>query len=153
MLVLTELIYHRIVRGVDFFLKQHVREATRGIYGSRVLDLVLTNYTDMVEHLEHRSHLGNSDYVVLVRDLCCDTVRDNFNQTYYCFNKGYYDGLRSYIKERIDQIHFTHLPVNEIWNILMDLFNDVIKRFVPVMSGEKKHKNPLLLTKQVTRSI
>ena len=59
------------------------------------------------------------------------------------FNKGNYDGLRSYIKERIDKIKYTRISVNEICNILMDLFNDGIKCFVPDMSGEKKHKKPL----------
>ena len=67
---------------MDRFLEQHVHEGTRGMNGSRVLDLVLTNYIDMVGHLKHRSHLGNSDHGVLVSDLCCDKVRDNFNKTY-----------------------------------------------------------------------
>ena len=35
----------------------------------------------------------------------------------------------------------------------MDFYDVGIKRFVPVMSGEKKHKKPLWLTKRVTRSI
>ena len=96
------------------FLEQHVHEATGDIYCSRVLDLVLTNYIDMVKNLEHRLLLGNSDHVILVWDLCCDTVRDNFNKTYYCFNTGNYDGLRAYIKEIIDKIKYTHLSVNEI---------------------------------------
>ena len=44
--------------AMDCFLEQHVHEATRDIYGSRVLDLVLTNYIDMIENLEHK---GNND--------------------------------------------------------------------------------------------
>jgi hypothetical protein len=53
--------------GIALYHNQHVKQATRyrGDNQPSLLDLILTNEEEMIDHVVHNAPLGNSDHEIL----------------------------------------------------------------------------------------
>ena len=62
----------------DHFLHQHVQAPTRHREGNTplLLDLILTNEEGMVNNIEYKAGLGQSDHILIKFDFICYTHRD-----------------------------------------------------------------------------
>jgi hypothetical protein len=76
---------------MENFLIQHVREPTRE---SNVLDLVLSSNDGMVENLEVKEHLGNSDHNTICWNLICDIKQVVIEKRQRRYQKGNYKLMR-----------------------------------------------------------
>ncbi|XP_014675988.1 PREDICTED: uncharacterized protein LOC106815965 [Priapulus caudatus] len=78
--------------GTDKETDQHVDNPTRG---DSILDLVLTTEPPLVENLQVREHLSNSDHSIVTWDLVVEVDVPTNLMEVYNLNKGNYDKLRA----------------------------------------------------------
>ena len=76
----------------DWFLWQHVKEPTR--YRSQqtanILDLVMTNEEDMIQHINYNEPVGKSDHLCIDWNLNCfaDRIKRTTKVIKYSFDRG-----------------------------------------------------------------
>ena len=71
----------------DLFLTQHVKKATKG---QNILDLIFSSEPDMVDDLEIRSSVANSDHNVIMFKLIYETTVQKENMKVFNYHHGNY---------------------------------------------------------------
>lgn len=113
---------------MDNFLHQHVQEPTRE---NNILDLVLSSNEGMVEKLEVKEHLGNSDHNTLCWDLICNSkqvVTEKRQRRYY---KGNYDLMREDFGKILWENEFKDMDIENMWKRLCMLMDVEVDKCVP----------------------
>ena len=133
-------------------LDQLISQPTRFHVGTEphLLDLLLTNETNMVNNIEYCSGLGKSDHVCIKFMLNCFQTSQNRSQPFtYNFSKGDYTKARHLINELNWEDLFTDLNVEDAWNILKDHLYRIIEDCIPKFTVTKKRKHPYITPKVI----
>ena len=131
----------------DCFLFQHVRIPTRS---DNILDLVFTSEEGMVDDVQVKEHLANSDHNIIVWRLICKTELNKDNKTLYNFNKADYTAMQSFLTT-YDWVNlFDKLDVESMWLFFCNVLNDAVKKYVPV-NLRKTNCMPKWMTKKTQK--
>lgn len=122
------------------FLEQVVHECTRG---TRCLDLVLTNQSNIVNNMHVLAPLGNSDHNSLCFELNLNMQIASNNKHKYNYNKGNYNKFRRSLNDiNWDQL-FMNKNCNDMWDLFKITLDKLQKECIPIVksrSGDFKHK-------------
>ena len=121
----------------NFFLFQHVREATRG---SNILDLVFSNEVSMIEDLKVLEHFSTSDHNMLEFQCVLRTGSYDALVYKYNFNKGDYNEIRSALNEINWDTVFDSKGTLECYEYFNDKINELIDRYIPQKKRKIKQK-------------
>ena len=120
-------------------LNQKIYQPTH-IYGG-VLDLLLTNSSNLVNDINITAPFSNSDHFVIKSNIFIrDTAKKSKFKRMKLFRKGDYDGFNNFLLNVDWQNLFLSMTsVNEYYELFVKIINDAIEIFVP----SKKIKNKL----------
>ena len=136
----------QFVETVNFEnLYQHVKQYTRSRSDQNpsILDLILTNETNMVDSLRSLNPLGKSDHTVLLFDYVCYGVNSHNLEKYNYFS-GNYDMIRKELSNTWSLLPGTNESVNEVWARLENKLIGLIEKYIPkAMIRKGNHQSPL----------
>ena len=132
-------------------LTQHITSPTRarGSDTPSLLDLVISNY-NFIENIHNLSPIGKSDHSVL--HIVCDFNFEYIPRPRLNFNKGDYDGLRTFISNRLNQedsrLIYLGNDVENQWQFLKKSIDTGVQNFIPVTvnawaNNNRQEKSPL----------
>ena len=113
----------------DCFLTQHVTEPTR-ITGKSVLDLVITDQSDMVEKVEVAGNFMNSDHYMLYWETVVSLREQEHRSATKDFNKADFDGIRQALQQVNWDDRLTG-DAEQCWGVFKEILHEAVKRFVP----------------------
>jgi len=134
----------------DCYLIQYVSENTRYREGNipSLLDLVMTNESDMIDTIEYSSPLGKSDHVVINFIFNCYSEESSDSVNRYLYHKGDYDKLRDRL---INQSWNTNQSVDEMWSCFTERIQHAVDECIPLSkSGPKQKKKPWVTGKALS---
>ena len=140
----------------DSFLYQHVREYTRYREGQEpsVLDLIFTNEEDMVQHLDYRSPMGNSDHISLVFTFITGSVnRKNVRVDKRQYFKGNYTAVNESLSSVNWQEELAHSDIEDAWRRFADIINKEISNNIPVRKSSHHVFNTPWMNNEALTSI
>jgi len=123
----------------DCFLFQHVNCPTRE---RNILDLVLSTEVNMVEDLEVREPVSNSDHNQILWKLNWKTVIESPEQKQYDYNKGDYKGLLKKLGKENWENLLANKNVEEMWAIVLKLIIDGRDEYIPEKIKTKRKYPP-----------
>jgi hypothetical protein len=125
----------------DLGLEQLVEKPTRG---DNTLDLMLTNFPNMVPRVEIIP--GVSDHQIVYLELQMTPVKERqIQRPVPCYNKADWDSMREAASKLSDTIlaSHNHEPnAEEIWVELRDGLKDIVQEFVPHRTLGQRHAAP-----------
>ena len=102
------------------------------------------------------SPLGNSDHTVIQADINVKVMKKQKPFKKYYYDKGDYNNMRTYVKERMDQAPDTE-DINHQWNYFMDTLKEAQDKYVPskviTPSGKRKRHPGTAFDSNVIRKI
>jgi hypothetical protein len=113
----------------DNFLVQHVKYPTRE---NNILDLVLTSDINMIDHLEIREHLDNSDHNIITWKLICNIKIQDNKELCRQYHRANYDDMRNWLNDVDWNNEFENLDVDEVWTRFCSIMNLAVEKFVPL---------------------
>ena len=132
----------------DCFLYQHVSAPTRG---ENLLDLVLTSEENMIEKVEIKEKLPNSDHnIVFFKMRYKSECKNSCVGAAYDYNKADFYEMRNFLNQINWEQKLLSREVNQMWCIFCDILNEIIKKCVPVIK-KRKYKYPQWMTKEVKK--
>jgi len=112
---------------------QHAMEPTRfrGDATPHILDLVFTNYENMIENLKYLPGLGNSDHLCISFDVELQTSDSESVLKYnvYCAD---YTKMRMLLSTINWECDMENLSVNDTWDFFSRTFDEIVKACVPL---------------------
>ena len=142
---------------LDCYMTQHIDFPTRarGTDNLSYLDYIFTNSEELINNVLDTSTLGNSDHTVIQADINVRVTKQKPFKKYY-YDKGDYNNMRTYVKERMDQAPDTE-DINHQWNYFMDTLKEAQDKFVPskviTSSGKRKRHQGTAFDSNVIRKI
>ena len=113
-------------------LFQHVKENTRFRHGQQpsLLDLVITNEQNMVEHIKINSPLGKSEHSTISFNFKYSSakIKEKLVPRYY---KGNYDGMREYLREINWEVVLETGNIQDSWQQFENILLEATNNFVP----------------------
>ena len=130
---------------------EHVKLPTRG---RNILDLVLTSEENMVEDLEVREPIANSDHNLIVFRLIHKTEEEEEKKIKYNYDKANYE----IIKEKLDSmewgVRFEGKSVQDMWEIFRKEVIELRDTLVPIVKvGRYKRVYPKWMTRKIKKLI
>ena len=138
-----------INRTQDLFLTQHVGEPTRG---NNLLDLVFSTEADMVEELEVRNPVANSDHCTLVWKLVMNIILQVNNRKKFNYHRGKYEEIISNLKQVNWDAEFNDKDVESMWATLLAKMNENREKFVP-LAKERKSGGQVWMRLKIKKNI
>ena len=134
----------------NFFLFQHVMQPTRYRQGERpeILDLIFSNEDGMVTNIDHLSGIGLSDHICIQFTIQCyneerrEVIKPDYNRADFAS-----------IRSRMGDVNWKMLEkadVHEAWQLLNNILQDALKRYVPGRRSPKSKRN-MYMTKHALR--
>ena len=132
----------------DCFLYQHVAHPThyRGLQQANILDLIMTNESDMIDKLHYTDPIGKSHHVVLDWIFTGYGRRHKAKVKKYLFNKGDYDGLRMCLDEVDWSSCLSNKSVDDIWEFISNQIHTATETYIPsktVTSSQSHNQRPI----------
>jgi ribonuclease P/MRP protein subunit RPP40 len=121
---------------MENFLIQHVREPTRE---SNVLDLVMSSNDGMVENLEVKENLGNSDHNTICWSLICDIKQVAIEKRQRRYQKGNYKLMRDNFQKIKWEEEFKGMDVENMWKRFCMLMELEVEKCVPVVKASGRY--------------
>ena len=122
----------------DNFLNQMVLQQTRG---DNILDLILTNHSDMVSDVEVGEPISDHNIVTFKTNIN-PYQRKSSKREFYNFEKGDWSGLNELFRHVPWECVFVSNDINEVWNAWVDLVNAAVDQCVPKKSKKKNRLAP-----------
>ena len=127
---------------LDNLLNQLVAQPTRYREGQKPTldDLVLVNDANLVEDIEYKPPLGNSDHVCIMvkvkhKAICQDT---RSKDTRFIYNRGQYEDMREAL-QAIDWVtHLEDKDTTSAWDTFKGIMEANIALFIPTIAPGKK---------------
>ncbi len=115
-----------------------------------ILDLVLTNKPDCILNIENIGNLSNSDHCILSIDVL--TSYDHNEQCDYILNwsKANLTGLSNHFTSANLITNVSNLNANDGYNLLKDVINTGIEKFVPKVK-RRKASCPVWMTRNIIK--
>ncbi|MCP3849730.1 MAG: hypothetical protein GY694_05770, partial [Gammaproteobacteria bacterium] len=139
----------------EAFLVQHVDKPTRHMLGQKanILDLVITKTTEDVLSIDHCSHIGKSDHLLLkiTTDIRKSKV-DNSNDLRFNYTIGNYDAFRCWLSPT-DWSVIINMTVEEGWSYIKSIIDEGKELFIPKTSCKQKSRKPKWMNPTVCKSI
>ena len=139
----------------DLFLTQHISAPTRVREGEKknILDLCITNDSDLINNIQHTDPLGKSDHEVLIISLniLTNPRGKNSNTSRYNFNKTNFPGLKEYLSK--DWTDLDSLSTNDGWELFENAMHEGFKKFVPIAKSKNVKNKPYWLTRKCLKLI
>ena len=132
----------------DNFLVQHVKYPTRE---NNILDLVLTSDINMIDHLEIREHLDNSDHNIITWKLICNIKIQDNKELCRQYHRANYDDMRNWLNDVDWNNEFENLDVDEVWTRFCSIMNLAVEKFVP-LEHKKTQKYPKWMNRDARRA-
>ena len=133
----------------DSFLYQKVVLPTRG---SNILDLLLCTEQNMIEEVEIKCPVSNSDHNVLLFKLNCKTeVIKNLLKNYR-YDKGDYVNMKAELNAINWEEIYSNKDVEEIWVLFQQKLMELREKYVPE-SVPKKRELPKWMTGSIRKGI
>ena len=139
----------------DLFLTQLISAPTRVREGEKknILDLCITNDSELINNIQHTDPLGKSDHEVLIISLNLLTNHrgKNGNTSRYNFNKTNFSGLKEYLSK--DWKDLDSLSTNDGWELFENTMHEGFKKFVPKAKPKNEKNKPYWLTRKCLKLI
>ena len=139
---------------LDNFLHQHVEEATRYREGQQdsLLDIVLTDYADMISNIIYSAPLGKSDHVCITYDITREAnIHANDRE-----RRNFYKGNYTQIKEDISSVNwsseFQGKDINEAWDLFERVLSASVDTNIPISKSNSRHRKKWM-TREVEAAI
>ena len=134
------------------YIKQHVQCATRQ---DAVLDLILTDEDDMIDHVDSLGPFASSDHNLLKWQVTrSQHIRSgagrNLNLDY---RRGDYDGIRLQLRAVNWADLFEGTSTEEAWQAFTHKLLDCEKKFIPNKSNHKGRSKPIWMTHKALKSL
>ena len=139
-------------------MTQHIDFPTRarGTDNPSCLDYIFTNSEELINNVLDTSPLGNSDHTVIQADINVKVTKKQKPFKKYYYDKGDYNNMRTYVKERMDQAPDTE-DINHQWNYFRDTLKEAQDKYVPCKvitpSGKRKRHQGTAFDSNVIRKI
>lgn len=135
----------------DCFWVQKVEQPTRkrGQDRPSLLDLIITNDSNLIEDINYESPIGNSDHCLLSFEYKCYIDRPKIKVKKYFHNKTDFNNIRNLLNLDWDNILLPNGPqtdIDEIWSIFEKVINSAQDKSIPnklVNAERKKRSVPL----------
>ena len=119
----------------DTYMTQQVSEPTRGRNGEdpSILDLVMSNYPNIVSEISYEAPLGKSDHACLKFNINCFRTEQGKNRKFHLYDKGDYLQMASELNNVDWQQKIGHLgDPHEAYEVFCQvLCASLIDRYVP----------------------
>ena len=128
----------------DSFLHQHVTQPThiRGEQTPHVLDLVLTNESNMIQSIEHNAPLGKSHHQILNFEFKAYTSIKQNNTQKLNLHKGDYPRLNTEINRTDWENIIGALDANQAWKKVEEILEPLIENTIPKRKPPRQSKPP-----------
>ena len=120
------------------FLNQMVLQPTRD---DSILDLILTNYSDMVSDVEVGEPISDHNFVTFKTNVN-PYRRKSSKREFHNFEKADWSDLNELFRHVPWDCAFVSNDINEVWNAWVDLFNAAVDQCVPKKSKKKNRCAP-----------
>jgi hypothetical protein len=133
----------------DCFMTQHVVAPTRG---KNILDLVITNEPDMVDHVDIYGGVTGSDHSLLSWTVNVNVEKDMKNQLVFNYKQADYQKIH---KELIDINWVEQLSgtAEESWNYLKSKMHELINKYIPRRKRLVKKNKPIWMTSKAFKLV
>ena len=119
----------------DCFLWQHVKVPTRG---KNILDLVLSSEENMIEDLEVRGPVANSDHNLITFRLMYKTEEEDKRKINYKYDKADYVAIQEKIRLIKWRERFEGKTVEDMWKIFKREITEIRDSQVPIAKVYKR---------------
>ena len=134
----------------DNFLEQLVDKPTRD---NTTLDLVLTNYRELVQDIEIGEHFSNSDHNIIRFNLNVDKVTTVNKELRPDFNKSNFDRLR-YLLDAVNwEEKFQNKDVHGMWDIFKVTLENIQSDCIKYRPIRNKGRKPLWWNRHIRNRI
>lgn len=124
----------------DSFLQQHVTEITRE-ESKYILDLVITSEENLVDNITVGEKFHRSDHQIIRWTLSLDEpAAHEIVQKRYNYFKADFNLVRSRLREKDLERKIGETGVNESWNMLVNILNEVIDETIPTVKRMVKKR-------------
>ena len=127
----------------DNFLVQHITTPTRG---NAILDLIITDETDMVSDVEVIGKLNNSDHNAILCNVLVRTENVKKLRQTYDYNKANVAAIRAELMKLNWSHLFGNLPVEGCWRVFKDILQDLELKYVPKRTIGTGNRKPIWMT-------
>jgi len=136
----------------DSYLYQHVNEPTRYREGNNpsLLDLVMTNESNMIDTIDYLHPLGKSDHIMLNFTFNCYTSEQPEETSILLYQKGDYDALKTMLQTSLWNDNGT---VDEMWSCFTNNIHNAVNECIPVAKAGPNSKRKSWLTGETMKAI
>ena len=122
----------------DNFLTQFITQPTRYRQGqtSNILDLFITDKSEIIQNVSYGSSLGASDHISFTVDLLCSLNNVESKTVKRNFYKGDYSAVRDHLSS-VKWSEMISMDIQESWDLFIKHVSDCVEKFVPL-----KRQNP-----------
>ena len=133
---------------LDNYLDQIVNFPTRG---SNLIDLVLTNNSNLCSNISMGSPLGSSDHASISFEIKYEKTQISNHTTVFDYNRGDYDKLKFLMNSVNWEILFEEKTCEEMWDIFSGKLQEVQSECIPtrVLRDGGSRKNPGWFNREV----
>ena len=138
----------------DNFLSQFILEPTRYREGQRsnILDLFLTDKSEIVQRVSYETNLGASDHISFMVELLCSPTKIESNTIKRNFYRGNYIAIREDLGS-VNWAEMNSLNVQERWDLFMEKITNCIEKHVPVIRYTGKRLKPKWMDGNCVRAV
>ena len=140
----------------DSFLYQHVKDFTRYRDGQEpsILDLIFTNEEDMIQHLDYKPPIGNSDHVSLVFKFLTGSVYRKYDKV---DKRQYFKGNYPAVNDNLASVNWekelAQSDIEDTWGRFTDIINKEILINIPVRKSSLKTFNTPWMNNETLTSV
>ena len=133
---------------------QHIDQPTRirGTDTPRILDLVLTNETNMIERIEYLPPLGASDHLTIAAKLNLYTEVNQNNNHSLALNKTNFKEVCKALGEIIWEDLFQNKNIDECWSVIKNTLMGIVMEHTPTRRMVNGKPKPPWMTAETRRA-
>ena len=133
------------------FLEQLVNFKTRG---NNILDLILTNHSELINNIHSYMPLGNSDHSGICFEIYANLKHKENNEKVFNFRKGNYNKFRELLSLINWEDVFRDKTCSEMWAIFKDIIEKIQLECIPkIKLRASTNKKPGWWTSEIQRTI
>ena len=135
---------------------KHVKDFTRYRDGQEpsILDLIFTNEEDMIQHLDYRPPIGNSDHVSLVFKFLTGSVFRKYDKV---DKRQYFKGNYPAVNDNLASVNWekelAQSDIEDTWGRFTDIINKEILINIPVRKSSLKTFNTPWMNNEILTSV